>query len=278
MLGVVLIGVTARIARRRLTGGRGLLPRRLLTGRLLARWLLARGLLARGLLARGLLARRLLTRGLLAWWLLARGLFPGRRLSRRLLAGRRCSVLRRLLRILRRLLLRTLLLLVVRLIALIVLIVLRIRRRRIFLQLVDFALHEIAVVLGVGIIGAQLQRGVVRLDRLFPGLQRLLLRALQGPLSGAVQRVAQVVIGVLLLRQALGVPRHRAADRRLKRLRRLRKLSGAVGGGANVELQRRRLRVALRGRGVLARGRGEIALVISLLSARGRCTCRAGPW
>src|SRR5580658_5734988 len=266
MLGVVLIGVTARIARRRLTGGllpggRGLLPRRLLTGRLLARWLLARGLLARGLLARGLLARRLLTRGLLAWWLLARGLFPGRRLSRRLLAGRRCSVLRRLLRILRRLLLRTLLLLVVRLIALIVLIVLRIRRRRIFLQLVDFALHEIAVVLGVGIIGAQLQRGVVRLDRLFPGLQRLLLRALQGPLSGAVQRVAQVVIGVLLLRQALGVPRHRAADRRLKRLRRLRKLSGAVGGG-----------------GVLARGRGEIALVISLLGARGRCTCRAGPW
>src|SRR5262249_3382902 len=43
-----------------------------------------------------------------------------------------------------------------------------------FLQLLDPLAHEITIVLRIGVIGFDLQRGVIRLYRLLPSLDRLL--------------------------------------------------------------------------------------------------------
>jgi len=58
------------------------------------------------------------------------------------------------------------------------------------LERVDPALHQVAVVLAVGIVCAQLQRGLVGLHRLGPFLQGFLRVGLFGLLSGTIQRIA----------------------------------------------------------------------------------------
>ena len=68
--------------------------------------------------------------------------------------------------------------------------------------------------------------------------------ALLGLLAAAVQRVAEVVIGVLLRGEPLGVGGRFAAERFLKRLGGLRELARLVGRRAGVELQIRLLRIA----------------------------------
>src|SRR5580658_4910741 len=64
-------------------------------------------------------------------------------------------------------------------------------------QFFQFFLHEVAVVFGIGVIGAELQCGVVRFHGLLPALDRLLWLTLLGLLPGAIERVAEVVISVL---------------------------------------------------------------------------------
>ncbi len=84
-------------------------------------------------------------------------------------------VLRRLLlRTLRLILLLVLLILLILLIGLIRLLLILILRRWVLLllQRIDFAFHEVAIVFAVRIVGAQLQRGVVGLHGLCPGLAR----------------------------------------------------------------------------------------------------------
>ena len=233
-----------------------------LTLRLIARWRLLTWLLARrGLLAWLLTWGRLLT-GLLPWrrllaWLLARWrlltlllawrwlslLLPWGRLTlRRLLSGRLLTLLGRLVlwRLLtgRRLALAlsaalALALAFVLVLVLVVLIFVLIRRL-LLLELGDFALHEIAVVLAVGIIGFELQRGFVGFDGVCPGFDRILGRGLFRLLAGAVEGVAEIVIRVLLIGEALGIIRGRVGDGLLKRLGCLGKLAGAIGGGTGV--------------------------------------------
>src|SRR6266478_6411423 len=145
-----------------------------------------------------------------------------------------------------------------------------------YTTLFDLALHEVAVEFAVRIIGAQLQRSVVGLHGLSPSLHGLLGSALLGLLPGAVQRVAEVVVRVLLIGQARRVARRRAADRFLKRLCRLRELPGPVRGRSSIELQQRFLRGTLCRCGILARGGGKIPLLVGLFRARRRSAHRAG--
>ena len=134
---------------------------------------------------------------------------------------------------------------------------------------IDLALHQVAVVLAIGIVCAQLQRGLVGLYRLGPLLQGFLRGSLFGLLSRAIQRIAEVVVSVLLVGQALRIARWRAADRLLECLCGLRKLSCPVCGGTGVELQyrlfgshcRRLAGSAMPGSSIEARGGQDAARV-----------------
>src|SRR6202453_1441917 len=97
---------------------------------------------------------------------------------------------------------------------------------------VQLALHQIAVVLAVGIVGAQLQGRLVGFHGLRPFLDGRLRIVLLGHLPGAIQGVAQVVVGIFLNGQPSHVARRRAADRLLEGLRGLLKSTGPVGGRA----------------------------------------------
>jgi len=109
------------------------------------------------------------------------------------LLRRRLLVRRLVLRIARRRLLLvlalTLPLTLLRILLLVLILVLVLRRRLLLLvlELGDLALDEVAVELAVRIVGAHLQRGLVGLHRLIPGLDRLLGRTLLGLLAGSVQ-------------------------------------------------------------------------------------------
>ena len=72
-------------------------------------------------------------------------------------------------------------------------------------QFLQFFLHEVAIVFGVNVIGAKLQCGVVRFHGLLPALDGLLRLTLLGLLAAAIKRVTEVVVGVLLRGQTLGV-------------------------------------------------------------------------
>ena len=139
-----------------------------------------------------------------------------------------------------------------------------------FLQFLQFLLHEVAVVFGVGVGAAELQRGLIRFHRLFPVLDGLLRLALLGLLAGAIKRVAEVVVSVLLRGEALGVGGRFASERFLKRLGCLRELAGFVGRRANVEQQIRFVRVVLCSCGILAFSRGKVSFLVGRLGCRGR--------
>ena len=66
-------------------------------------------------------------------------------------------------------------------------------------QCVDLPLDEVAVVSAVGVITAQLQRRLVRLDRIGPFLYRLLRSGFFELLTRAIQRIAEVVVSILLI-------------------------------------------------------------------------------
>jgi hypothetical protein len=66
-------------------------------------------------------------------------------------------------------------------------------------ECVDLPLDEVAVVFAVGVITAQLQRCLVRLDRIGPFLYRLLRGGLFELLTRAIQRIAEVVVSILLI-------------------------------------------------------------------------------
>ena len=173
--------LTGLLTRRRLLPG--LLTRRRLLTRLLARWWLLTRLLARGRLLAGLLTR---------WWLPL--LLPRGRLTlRRLLAGRLLTLLGRLvlwwLLTGRGLALAAALALTFVLVLILVVLVLVLIRRLLLLELRDFSLHEIAVVLAVGVVGSELQRGLVGFDGVSPRFDRILGRGLFGLLAGAVEGV-----------------------------------------------------------------------------------------
>ncbi len=102
------------------------------------------------------------------------------------------------------------------------------------LQFVELALHEVAVELRVGVVRFQLQRVLVGLDRLLPGLDGLLAVALLGLLAQAVEGVAEVVIGLLLDVELVGL------EGLLVGLARLVVLVVLVGRRAEIELQLRR--------------------------------------
>jgi hypothetical protein len=63
----------------------------------------------------------------------------------------------------------------------------------------NLALHEVAVVFAVGVIGAELQCRVVRFDRVGPFLYGVLGGGFFDLLAGAIECVAEVVVGVLLI-------------------------------------------------------------------------------
>src|SRR6266478_104194 len=259
-----LLGVEqfARLVRAHLAG-KALGIRPIVTPRTLAGLAVAGGGLTGRLLAGWLLAWRLLAWWLLAGWLLAWWLLAGRLLARRSLARWRLAAVRLLRRVLRRSLLRALgLILILRLILLL-------------LQTLNLALHEVAIEFAVRIVGAQFQRSLVSLHGLGPSLHGLLGGALLSLLPGAVQRVAEVVVRVLLFGQARRVTRGRAADRFLKRLCRLRELPGPVRGRAGVELQHGFFGGALCLHGILTLRRDEIPLPIGFLCAHRRSAHRA---
>lgn len=168
----------------------GLLARRrLLTWLLPWRWLLAGLLTRRRLLTLWLPWRRLpgllAGRRLLTWWRLALGrLLPGGLLT---LLGR--LVLRRLLTgwglALAAALALTLTLAFVLVLVLVVLVFVLIRRL-LLLEFGDLALHEVAVVLAVGVVGFELERGLVGFDGVCPGFDRVLGCGLFGRLAGSI--------------------------------------------------------------------------------------------
>jgi hypothetical protein len=80
------------------------------------------------------------------------------------------------------------------------------------LERIDLPLHEVAVELAVRIICSQLQGGFVRLHGISPLGNGLLRSRLLELLPGAVQRVAQVVVGVLLVSQPLRITRWSGVD------------------------------------------------------------------
>ena len=97
-----------------------------------------------------------------------------------------------------------------------------------FLELFDLLLHEVAIVFRLGVIGRDLQRGVVGLHRFLPGLDGLLRIRFFGFLAKPVLRVAEVVISALLHRHLAGL------EALLKAGRGLRIVAGFVGGGARL--------------------------------------------
>jgi hypothetical protein len=64
---------------------------------------------------------------------------------------------------------------------------------------VDLPLDEVAVVFAIGVITAQLQRRLVCLDRIGPFLYRLLRSGFFELLTRAIQRIAEVVVSILLI-------------------------------------------------------------------------------
>jgi hypothetical protein len=64
---------------------------------------------------------------------------------------------------------------------------------------VNLPLHEVAVVFAIGVITAQLQRRLVCLDRIGPFLYRLLRSGFFKLLTQAIQRIAEVVVSILLI-------------------------------------------------------------------------------
>jgi hypothetical protein len=110
----------------------------------------------------------------------------------------------------------------------------------------DFALHQIPIELAICIVGAQLQRGLVGFHRIVPLLQSFLGRRLFGLLAGAIQRVTQVVVGILLYGEALRPARRRVVDGLLKRLGGLRKLASTIRCGSGVVVQYRLFRIKRR--------------------------------
>lgn len=167
--------LTWLLARRRLLAW--LLTRgRLLTWLLAGRWLLT-GLLTRRRLLTGLLARRWLS------LLLPRGRLTllGRLVLWRLLTGRRLA-----LALAAALALTLAFVLVLVLVVLVFVLI----RRLLLLEFRDFSLHEIAVVLAVGVVGFELQRGLVGFDGVCPRFDGILGCGLLRLLAGAVEGVA----------------------------------------------------------------------------------------
>jgi hypothetical protein len=66
-------------------------------------------------------------------------------------------------------------------------------------QRVNPPLDEVAVVFAIGVISAQLQRRLVCLDRIGPFLYRLLRSGFFELLTRAIQRIAEVVVSILLI-------------------------------------------------------------------------------
>ena len=64
---------------------------------------------------------------------------------------------------------------------------------------VNLPLDEVAVVFAIGVITAQLQRRLVCLDRIGPFLYRLLRSGFFELLTRAIQRIAEVVVSILLV-------------------------------------------------------------------------------
>src|ERR1019366_3224361 len=135
-------------------------------------------------------------------------------------------------------------------------------------ECVDLAFHQIAIELAVRVIGAQLQRRLVGLDGVVPFLQCFLRRGLCALLSRAIQRIAEVVVGIFLIGQALRIARWRFGDRLLECLRRLRELPGSVRGGAYIVLQSGLGGIALRCGRIGSFGWAEITFLISLRGAQ----------
>jgi hypothetical protein len=90
--------------------------------------------------------------------------------------------------------------------------------RRRLLKRLDLALHKIPIEPAIGIIRPQLQCRFIRLHRIGPLRDGLLRRGLLNLLPRAIQRVAQVVVGILLVRQAPGIAVRRGVDRILEGL------------------------------------------------------------
>jgi len=80
------------------------------------------------------------------------------------------------------------------------------------LERIDLPLHEVPVELAVRIIRSQLQGGFVRLHGIGPLGNGLLRSRFLNLLPRAVQRVAEVVVGVLLVSQPLRITRWRGVD------------------------------------------------------------------
>jgi len=80
------------------------------------------------------------------------------------------------------------------------------------LKRIDLPLHEVPVELAVRIIRSQLQGGFVRLHGISPLGNGLLRSRFLNLLPRAVQRVAEVVVGVLLVSQPLRITRWRGVD------------------------------------------------------------------
>jgi hypothetical protein len=111
----------------------------------------------------------------------------------------------------------------------------RISKRR------DLPFHKVAVVLAVSVIPAKLQRCVIRLNRVGPLFQRLLLIRFLKLLTRPVQRIPEVVVSILLVRQPLRIAGRRGLDRFLERLCCLGKLSSSIRGRPRVVFHNRRL-------------------------------------
>src|SRR5215469_1426657 len=104
---------------------------------------------------------------------------------------------------------------------------------------IDLPLDEIAIVFAVGVIAAQLQRCVICLESVRPSLYRLLRSGFLELLTRAIQRIAQVVVSILLIRQTLCIARRCGIDRLFECLRCLGKPPGSIGGSSGVVLHER---------------------------------------
>jgi hypothetical protein len=116
--------------------------------------------------------------------------------------------------------------------------------RRRLLKRLNLALHKIPIELAIRIIRPQLQCRLIRLYRISPLRNGLLRSGFLQLLPSTIQRVAQVVVGVLLIRQPLRVTSRSSVDRTLESLRGLWKLPGPVCSRTGVVVRQGR------GRGV----------------------------
>jgi hypothetical protein len=100
-----------------------------------------------------------------------------------------------------------------------------------FLELVDLPLHKVAIVLRIGVVGRDLQGGIVGLHGVTPGLEGVLRICLFRLLAEPVLRIAHIVIGAFLDGHLRGIETLLEASNRLRVVARL------VCGGASVELK-----------------------------------------